>query len=140
MAMVLKQKEVSSMDHPIHVLQQHHTMPMPAVKKPDSPPAKSFKDMLAVEQNLKVSKHAKERMSERRIHLNKKQWLSIAEKMNEAKSKGVNESLVLTNEAVLLVSAKTNTVVTAMNRDEASSRIFTNINGAIVINDAQAGP
>ena len=46
---------------------------------------------------------------------------------------GVTDSLVLTKEAALVVSAKNNTVITAMGRDEASSQIFTNINGTILI-------
>lgn len=54
--------------------------------------------------------------------------------MNEAKQKGVTDSLIMADDAALLVNTKNNTVVTAMDRDEAASKIFTNINGAIVIN------
>ncbi|UZD14903.1 flagellar protein [Virgibacillus natechei] len=94
-----------------------------------------FRDVLSEQQNLKVSKHAKQRMDERNIQLNDTQWSAITEKMGEAKGKGVTDSLVLTNEAALLVSTKNNTVVTAMDREEATSKIFTNINGTILIND-----
>ncbi|WP_390883495.1 hypothetical protein [Heyndrickxia oleronia] len=55
-------------------------------------------------------------------------------KVSEAKRKGVNESLVIVNNAALIVSAKNETVITAMNLQEASNQIFTNINGAIIVN------
>lgn len=48
---------------------------------------------------------------------------------------GVKESLVLLNDAALIVSAKNNTVITAMNRKEATEQIFTNINGTIIMNE-----
>jgi flagellar operon protein len=95
----------------------------------------SFKDLLVQEQNrsLKISKHAKQRLTERNIHINTEQWMQIQKRVWEAKQKGINESLVLTNEAALIVSAKNNTVITAMNREEAKSQIFTNINGTILL-------
>ncbi|WP_164668990.1 TIGR02530 family flagellar biosynthesis protein [Virgibacillus doumboii] len=124
------------MDHRIHQLNQHHSMPLPNVKKPDhKSETASFKDVLAGVQELKVSKHAQERLTERNITINEKQWQEISQKMVEAKQKGVTDSLVLTDDAALLVSAKNNTVVTAMNKAEATSRIFTNINGTILINE-----
>ena len=46
---------------------------------------------------------------------------------------GVKESLVLVDDAALIVSAKNNTVITAMNRAEATAQIFTNINGTILM-------
>ena len=47
---------------------------------------------------------------------------------------GIKESLVLLNNAALIVSAKNNTVITAMDREEAIDQIFTNINGTIIMN------
>ncbi|MFD1037982.1 TIGR02530 family flagellar biosynthesis protein [Virgibacillus byunsanensis] len=125
------------MDHRIHQLQQHHTVQYPTVKKENvkKAPTVDFKDILSEQQNLKISKHAQERMDERNIQLNEKQWNAITEKMGEARGKGVTDSLVVTDNAALLVSTKNNTVVTVMNREEATSRIFTNINGTILINE-----
>ena len=57
----------------------------------------------------------------------------IGEKVKEAKTMGVKESLVLVDDAALIVSAKNNTVITAMNRAEATAQIFTNINGTILM-------
>ncbi|RDW17830.1 TIGR02530 family flagellar biosynthesis protein [Oceanobacillus chungangensis] len=124
------------MDHRIHQVAQHYALQLPIAKKASNlGPKSSFKDVLAEQQTLKISKHASERMNERNIQLNEKQWQTLEVKMLEAKQKGITDSLVVMNNAALLVSAKNNTVVTAMDREEATGRIFTNINGTILIND-----
>ncbi|OMP68606.1 TIGR02530 family flagellar biosynthesis protein [Domibacillus epiphyticus] len=82
-----------------------------------------------------ISKHAEQRLKERGIVIHTDEWASIGQKLAEASSKGVTDSLVLLKDAALIASAKNNTVITAMNRDEASSHIFTNINGTIVMDN-----
>lgn len=90
-------------------------------------------EALKSHKGLTLSKHARERLAEREIDINENRWSQIEEKVNEAKKMGVKESLVLLNDAALIVSAKNNTVITAMNRQEATAQIFTNINGTIVL-------
>ncbi|MGN7174932.1 flagellar protein [Paenibacillus sp. FSL R5-0490] len=89
----------------------------------------------ALENNCKliVSKHAEQRMNQRGIEITSERWHQIENKMREAKKLGVNESLVLLKDAALVVSAKNNTVITAMDRQEAGTQIFTNINGTIIL-------
>ncbi|MCK6206205.1 flagellar protein [Bacillus infantis] len=82
---------------------------------------------------LSISKHAQERITQRGIVIDNGVWQKIEGKVQEAKSKGVSESLVLLKDAALIVSAKNNTVITAMKRKEAADQIFTNINGTIII-------
>jgi flagellar operon protein len=82
---------------------------------------------------LTISKHAQERLQQRDIHITDNRWEQIEQKVNEAKKLGVKESLVLLDDAALIVSAKNNTVITAMDRQEATTQIFTNINGTIVL-------
>ncbi|MGE8204077.1 TIGR02530 family flagellar biosynthesis protein [Heyndrickxia sp. NPDC080065] len=96
---------------------------------------KAFNQALANESNhLTISKHASERLRQRGIHIDSNQWGKISAKVAEAKDKGVTESLVIVKNAALVVSAKNETVITAMNLQEASEQIFTNINGAIIVN------
>ncbi|WP_255639600.1 TIGR02530 family flagellar biosynthesis protein [Aquibacillus saliphilus] len=123
------------MDHRIQQL--HHQALLPKVNNPNinTKQTTSFKDALTEAQGLKVSKHANERLAQRNIMINDSLWKKISEKVTEANQKGITDSLVVTNEAALLVSAKNNTVVTAMDRKEATSRIFTNINGTILIDE-----
>ncbi|MGP7817500.1 TIGR02530 family flagellar biosynthesis protein [Niallia sp. 01092] len=83
---------------------------------------------------LNISKHANQRLQQRGIVIDETKWEQIEAKVKQAKQMGVKESLVLLNNAALIVSAKNNTVITAMDREEASQQIFTNINGTIVLN------
>jgi flagellar operon protein len=122
------------MDHRIHQLQNH---PLSFTHKKNTVGLKhahlSFKDTLAEATALKISKHAQKRLDERNISIDQNRWSQINEKVAEAKLKGINDSLVVMDEAALIVNAKNNTVITAMDRSEASSQIFTNINGTILL-------
>ncbi|GAB3067315.1 TIGR02530 family flagellar biosynthesis protein [Virgibacillus ainsalahensis] len=125
------------MDHRIHQVPHQQALQFPNVQKTKSKPQAStdFKDILIEQQKLKVSKHAAERLDKRNIQIDDSQWQMISEKIQEAKQKGITDSLVVLDHAALLVSAKNNTIVTAMDREEATSRIFTNINGTILIDE-----
>ncbi|PLT34207.1 TIGR02530 family flagellar biosynthesis protein [Bacillus sp. V5-8f] len=117
-------------NHPIH--------PASRNIKPKNPVTRGFSQELqsAVNETAKklvVSKHAQIRLEQRNINIDSSTWARIGEKVQEAKKMGVRDSLVLTQEAALVVSAKNNTVITAMDREEASSQIFTNINGTIIL-------
>ncbi|MDP4083040.1 MAG: TIGR02530 family flagellar biosynthesis protein [Bacillota bacterium] len=92
-----------------------------------------LQNAIRAESKLTISKHASERLQQRGININESCWKQIESKVQEAKKMGVNESLVLLDHAALIVSAKNNTVITAMNRQEATSQIFTNIDGTIVL-------
>lgn len=117
----------------IHSLQSNIPLPVTKqrIKNSDS---KHFKDVFQEVQKIKVSKHAQNRLEERNIHLNEKQWKLISNKMMEAKQKGITDSLVIIQDTALLVNTKNNTVITAMHAKE-STNIFTNINGTILINE-----
>ncbi|MBS4172522.1 TIGR02530 family flagellar biosynthesis protein [Bacillus sp. FJAT-49736] len=102
--------------------------------KVTAPFAQHFNDALKESaQQLTISKHASQRMEQRGIKIDQPLWDKIASRVMEAKQKGVNESLVLVKDAALIVSAKNQTVITAMDKNEASSQIFTNISGAIIV-------
>ncbi|WP_240375313.1 TIGR02530 family flagellar biosynthesis protein [Bacillus piscicola] len=116
---------------------------LPHLKKPGPqsiarPNARAvFKDVIREqlhgESSLKISKHAEKRFHAREVTVTPAEWEKITVKVAEAKEKGVKDSIVLTAEAALVVSAINNTVITAMSRQEAAEHIFTNINGTIVI-------
>lgn len=96
----------------------------------------NFKEYLTSEINdkhLKISKHAHERLNQRHITISEADWSLIENKINEASHMGVKDSLVLLNEAALIINTQNNTVITAMDRKEAKAQIFTNINGTIIM-------
>ena len=84
-------------------------------------------------EKLKVSKHATARLTERNIKITEAEWAHVTDKVNEAKAKGIRDSLVLMDQAALIVSAKNSTVITAMDRTEAKDQLFTNIDGTIIL-------
>ena len=103
------------------------------VQKPSASFSSQLEKAIQGGTDIVVSRHAKVRMEQRGISISSQTWEKIGEKVNEAKSKGVQDSLVLLKDAALIVSAKNSTVITALDREEANSQIFTNINGTILI-------
>lgn len=109
-----------------------HRVPLhPSIRQTQPKPInaqQSFKAHLQEatnQQELKVSKHAHERIMERKIAISEQEWQAVSDKVFEAHSKGVKQPLVLMDQAALIVSAKNATVITAMDRTEAKQQIFT---------------
>ncbi|MDG5788185.1 TIGR02530 family flagellar biosynthesis protein [Evansella sp. AB-P1] len=124
------------------ILPQHIQQPlMKPVTKPKlavNQQSMSFQSVLdkTINNNsgeLKISKHAEKRLEDRGINISPEMWESIHSKIIDAKNKGVQDSLVVTNNAALVISAKNETVITAMDRKEAESQLFTNIDGTILM-------
>lgn len=121
------------MSNYIHPLQQAQiTKQRNQLKQPQKTNT-PFEQVLSKATEVKVSKHAQQRLMERNIQISAAKWHEISQKMNEAKGKGITDAIVVTGETSLVVSTKNNTVVTALSNEEASNQIFTNINGAIVL-------
>lgn len=120
------------MNNYIHPLQQQDFISSP-VKTTNKKASQSFEEILSNLSELRVSKHAKTRLEQRDIHISNDKWQVIGEKVNEAKTKGITDALVVLDDATLVVSAKNNTVITALHRDDANEKIFTNINGTIIL-------
>jgi len=81
---------------------------------------------------LKFSKHAVMRLDNRNINLSGEQLMRLNEGTQKANAKGINESLVLVDELAFIVNIKNNTVITAMDQNEAKENVFTNIDGAVI--------
>ncbi|AWE06680.1 flagellar protein [Lysinibacillus sp. 2017] len=114
----------------------YHPPIQPTAKSSSSQVSKqSFIDHLkqATTQELKISKHASVRLNERNISISDSEWQEITEKVFEARDKGVNQPLVILDQAALVISAKNATVITALDRAEAKQQLFTNIDGTIVL-------
>lgn len=107
--------------------------PVKASQLAQTPFSLQLQSAIQSKSKLTISKHASERLQQRGIEISTERWNRIEEKVKQAKDKGVNDSLVLLKDAALIVSAKNNTVITAMGRQEAEDQIFTNINGTIVM-------
>lgn len=101
----------------------------------------SFEDILRQQQNqkleesseLKFSKHATSRLESRNISLSEEQSARLESGVEQAKAKGISESLVIVDSLAFIVNVPNKTVVTAMDQNETLSNVFTNIDGAVII-------
>ena len=94
----------------------------------------SFQDVLnaQVEQEVKFSKHANQRLENRNIELSEDQLERLNQGVGQARTKQIQESLVMMDNLAFIVNVKNNTVVTAMEQGE-SGQVFTNIDGAVIV-------
>ena len=94
----------------------------------------SFQDVLnaKVEQEVKFSNHANQRLENRNIELSEDQLERLNQGVGQARTKQIQESLVMMDNLAFIVNVKNNTVVTAMEQGE-SGQVFTNIDGAVIV-------
>lgn len=79
---------------------------------------------------LKISKHAGERLLQRNIDLTDNQWQRLESGVKRAEQKGIRESLIMVDDVAFIVNVNSNTVITAV--DENDDKVFTNIDGAVI--------
>lgn len=82
---------------------------------------------------LKFSKHATTRLSDRNIELTDDQLIRLNEAAMKASEKGINESLILMDSLAFIVNVPNSTVVTAMDQQQTNEQIYTNIDGAVIV-------
>lgn len=81
---------------------------------------------------LKFSKHATQRLSDRNIDLSDEQLGRLEKGARLSSEKGIKESLVLMDEYAFIVNTEKNTVITAMEQNKEEN-IYTNIDGAVLV-------
>jgi flagellar operon protein len=81
--------------------------------------------------DVKISKHAAMRLSERDISLTNEQVERLKSAVDKASEKGVRDSLVVMDDIAMVVTVKNRTVITAVNQNELKENVFTNIDGAV---------
>lgn len=99
--------------------------PQPKETKPSN-----FGDIFREEMGVQFSKHANMRLTARNINLSQAQIQRLEEGIENAKQKGINDSLVLMDNIALVVNINSKTVITALNKEQ---NIFTNIDGAVIV-------
>lgn len=84
-------------------------------------------------ESVRFSNHAVERMMSRGIKFAPEDMNKLEEAIGRAASKGSKNSLILMNDAALIVSVKNKTVVTVMDKMALKENVFTNIDSTIVM-------
>ncbi|HVT11552.1 MAG TPA: TIGR02530 family flagellar biosynthesis protein [Fimbriimonadaceae bacterium] len=106
----------------------------PGTTAPKQPVTSSGPDFAGVLQDqLKVSGHAKTRLESRNIQLGKAEWDRVLDGVNRAAAKGAKESLVMVDNVALVVSVKNRTVITAVDQANLKDNVFTNIDSAVIV-------
>ena len=106
------------------------------VQKKQQQGKNKFKDLLKNKLptgDLKVSKHAQEKLKTRGIKFDQQELNRLQEAVAKGKQKGAKESLVLMDNNAYIVSVENETVITAMTKDSMQEDVVTNIDSAIVM-------
>ncbi len=99
----------------------------------------SFEEILKQKQDvtgsfeLRFSKHAAMRLSDRHINLSQEQSDRLESGVMKASEKGIQDSLVILDSLAFIVNVPNRTVVTAIDQGESDNSIFTNIDGAVIV-------
>lgn len=105
--------------------------PAVAPKSVSTPAGADFGSIL--QDQLKVSGHAKTRLESRGIEMGKAEWSRVMDGVNRAAAKGSKESLVMMDDVALVVSVKNRTVITAVDKAHLKENVFTNIDSAVIV-------
>lgn len=121
----------------IEQLQDRYLTPAKKVERKENA-AVSFQDILKAKQEtaesrreLKFSKHASNRLTDRNITLTNSQRERLESGAVKAGEKGIQESLVVVDELAFIVNIPNKTVITAMDTSDTADNVFTNIDGAV---------
>lgn len=93
---------------------------------------KDFATHLAEATGLTVSRHAQERLTQRRIPLTSETWGRVLAAVAKVAEKGGRDSLVLVDDLALVVNVPHRTVVTAVDGESMKERVFTQIDSAVI--------
>ena len=84
-------------------------------------------------QDIKFSKHATQRLADRNIDLSGEQMERLQKGARLSEEKGIKDSLVLMDKYAFIGNTKSNTVITAMEQGMDEDKVFTNIDGAVLV-------
>lgn len=91
-----------------------------------------FQDKLQ-KTELQYSKHADFRMKSLGIVKNKQFQHKLQTATDKAREKNIKEGLILEDDYGFVVSVKNNTVITVVSLQDKEDKVFTNIDGAVII-------
>lgn len=115
----------------IHELVQGRVETPKPSQTPNAVDGADFSSLL--QDRLKVSNHAKTRLSSRDLQLDGDKWQRVMDGVEKAAAKGAKESLVMVDDVALVVSVRNRTVITAVGQDQLKDNVFTNIDSAIIV-------
>ena len=82
-------------------------------------------------QNIKFSKHAMERLQQRKIELTTNEVSKIDNAISKAAEKGIRETLIIMENKAFIANVPNRTIITAAADSQLKENVFTNIDGAV---------
>ena len=83
---------------------------------------------------LKLSIHALRRLQERNLTIDKDEYAKLQNAFDKLKTKGGQDSLVITDKAAYIVDVPKSTIVTAIDKNSIGENVFTKIDSTILMN------
>lgn len=93
-----------------------------------------LKSRIQNQSGLSFSAHASNRLEQRNISLTDSDRSLLENAVNKLSEKGGRESLIRVNNISYVVNIANRTVITAMDDQESSDNVFTNIDSAMIVN------
>lgn len=79
------------------------------------------------------SKHAVKRVIDRAGNISDADMQRLAKGVELAKTKGLDDTLILVDNTAYIVSVKNSTVITTVGSDSLKNSVFTNIQGTVIV-------
>ena len=85
-------------------------------------------------QGISLSTHAARRLKERNLEMDAGEYTKLKGAIEKLKTKGGQDSLVITGKAAYIVDVPNNRIVTAIDRDNMAENVFTKIDSTLFVN------
>lgn len=88
----------------------------------------------AKDHGINLSTHAAKRLNERNLNMDSEEYFKIKSGIDKLKSKGGQDSLIITGKAAYIVDVNNNTIVTAIDKNSLAENVFTKIDSTLILN------
>lgn len=88
-------------------------------------------EVLAGQEGLRFSAHARRRLEDRRIQLTDEAHRRLVGAVERARAKGAREAVVMLDRLAFVVSVKNRTVITVVDESQLKENVFTNIDSVV---------
>ena len=83
--------------------------------------------------DIKFSKHASKRRSNRNIDISNKEIERLEDAFKKANANGIKDALILMDNKAFIANIKNKTIITSVEKEALKQNVFTNIDGAVII-------
>ncbi len=84
-------------------------------------------------EGIHLSTHAAKRLQERNLSIDSSEYMKLKSAFEKLKSKGGQDSLVITDKAAYIVDVPKNRIVTAMDKGSVLDNVFTKIDSTVIV-------